>query len=517
MTVMIVDNDLWVLSGIKHLLESSDLGLEISCFDNAKEAISFAQDKRPSIVIADVEMPGCNGLDMCNLLKEIYEPTLVIISGYDRFQYAQQAITLGVVHYVLKPIQQTKFLNIIKEIIQDKISEEHSRFKQNEIMKAKFFLDIASGRLDSIAVKEYIGLIDERIASEGISLCLLHIENHALLINMMNKQGSISSHTYPAILTKSLGKCPDSASYYEITNGYFLFIVFGSGHSFVEWMESVLFIAEKNNCIASAGLSQQTHDSHKIGELYEQTVKALKLEFFHNSGKIYQYNHKDNSLLSQKNDLMCLHDHATRITQAISSRASYSPPDDAIEELFRAIRDLQYNQAEAVIFCQELLLLISMEFMHILERKPTFSHSMYDESLKSSRTLLDLRRRFEDCIEDLYKHIHEKLKNKSDSIKLVVDTMLQEDCGSACLDTVADKLNVHPTYLSILFKEAVGVNFKTYIMDYKINTAKQMLAFSEAPVYMISEKLGYMDPTYFSKIFKKMVGVTPGEYRHSHT
>lgn len=513
MSIMIVDNDVRVLSGIKRLLETSELNLNSYCFNNAKEAISFAITQKPQIVIADIQMPGCNGLEMCRQLKKVYDPTIVIISGYDRFRYAQQAIALGALHYVLKPIKQQQFLYIITNIIKQKDFDKQKKLKQIQIMEAKFFLDIASGRLNSIAVNEYISLVGDRIQLEGMTLCLLHIGNHAFLVNMEKRQTSILFDQYPIVLTKALKDCPKLASYYEISKGYFLFLIIGIQRPFLDWINSFLILSEQNNRFVSAGISHHTKNSTKLGELYEQTVKALKLEFFNACGRIYQYNEESHPLSSQKYDLMCLHKYATHITGVMSSLCPLSYPMDEILEVFEFIEKSNFNQTDAIIFCQELLLLVSMEFMHIMEKVPTFSRSLYDKFLESSRTLVELENRFEDCIKDLYQNIQKKIKTKSDSIKIVVNNMLQNDCSSVCLDTVADKLNLHPTYLSILFKENVGINFKTYVLDFKIETAKKLLTFSDAPIYEISKKLGYINPTYFSSIFKTYVGTTPSEYR----
>ncbi|HHU91136.1 MAG TPA: response regulator [Clostridiaceae bacterium] len=514
MLTMIVDNDHWVLSGISRLLETSDLDLEIHCFDNAQDAIAFALKHRPPLVIADVEMPGCNGLEMCNKLRNEYNPRLVIISAYDRFQYAQQAISLGVIHYVLKPIRQNEFLDVIRKAIEIIEIEDESKAKQTKIMETKFFLDIASGRMNSVAVDEYIQLIEPQIKSQSVSLCLMHIENHAMLVSMMQKNPMKTTSQNNYIIEEAIKECPTSVSFYEIRHGYYLFMIFGNHSKFIEWINGIFQLAKDNDCIASAGISQKTNDKAKFRDLYNQAVRALQREFTDGSGKVYYYSgNQSDYLVSKKYDLVHLHSYSTLITNSMVFSASFSCPNNEIDDLFDYIRKSNIKQNDACLFCKELLLLISMELMYIMESKPSEFHSLYEENLQSSRTLSELKTRFEACIEDIYKNIHKKMMTKSDSVKLVVDKMLRDDCGLVSLDTVADKLNIHPTYLSILFKETVGVNFKTYVLEYKINKAMQMLVTTDIPVYSISDKLGYMDVTHFSRVFKKQAGMTPGEYR----
>jgi len=516
MLAMVVDDNEWVLSGISRLLQATDLDLELQCFNNAQDALAFAVRFRPAFIIVDVEMPAGNGLEMCRRIMQEYSPKLIVISGHERFQYAQQAIALGAVRYLLKPIKQNELLHVVRQVVRMIEDEENARARHTEILESKFFLDLAAGRADSVAFEEYLRLIESRIRSQSAALCLLHIENHALLMNMMQKQPKTIVDDYRELFSDAFRKLPASVSHYEIRRGYFLFLVYGEPSPFEKWMNDLFQSARKHHCIASAGISERTNDPFKLCELYRQAVQALQREFSEGTGKIHRYRDAAaRSAISPKHDLVRLYDYSTRITNALSSPHSFKSLKEEIGDLFDYLRQSNFNQEEAGLFCQELFLLISTQFMHILERCPSTFRSLHEINLQSSRTIMELKARFEASVKDLYENIHYALITKSDSVKLVVDQMLQTDCASVSLETVAEKLNVHPTYLSILFKESVGVNFKNYVLEHKIKKAMQMLAATDMPVHAISEKLGYMDPMYFSKIFKKQTGMTPGEYRRS--
>lgn len=513
MLAMVVDDNDWILNGITSLLKSTDLDLEVHGFNNVQEALTFASQNRPPLVIADVEMPTGNGLEMCNKLMAEYSPKLIIISGHDRFQYAQQAIALRAVHYVLKPLKQDELLDIVRQVVMMIKNEEKSQWKHTQMMKEKFFMDLATGRGDS--TDEYLQLVGPKISTSSVSLCLLHIENHALLMKIVQGRESTSPEAFQAQFRDLLVKCPDSASYCEIRRGYYLFMVFGETSPFEKWLNSVFRVANANQCVASAGMSDKTNDPAKLADLYKQAVQALQKEFTDGSGKIHRFSHVQSA--AQKNDFVRLYDYSTRITNALASSNAFQLLHEEMDELFDHLRKSNVNQEEATLFCRELLLLISMQFMHMVESKTSMFHSLHEQSLKTSRTLAELKTGFAACLRDLHDNIHHTIKTKSDSVKLVVDNMLQSDCASVSLDSVAEKLNVHPTYLSILFKESVGVNFKDYVLEYKIKSAIQMLTATDRPVYSISDKLGYMDSLYFSKIFKKQTGMTPVEYRRLHS
>ena len=293
--------------------------MEIHCFDNAQDAIAFALKHRPPLVIADVEMPGCNGLEMCNKLRNEYNPRLVIISAYDRFQYAQQAISLGVIHYVLKPIRQNEFLDVIRKAIEIIEIEDESKAKQTKIMETKFFLDIASGRMNSVAVDEYIQLIEPQIKSQSVSLCLMHIENHAMLVSMMQKNPMKTTSQNNYIIEEAIKECPTSVSFYEIRHGYYLFMIFGNHSKFIEWINGIFQLAKDNDCIASAGI-KKTNDKAKFRDLYNQAVRLCRENLLTAAAKFITIPVINPIICFKKYDLVHLHSYSTLITNSMVFR-----------------------------------------------------------------------------------------------------------------------------------------------------------------------------------------------------
>lgn len=353
MKILVLDNDRWVLNGLYRLLEHLEKDLEITTFWSAGEALKYALTEEPMLVIVDVEMPEMSGLEFCHKVREHYNPHIIIISGYDKFQYAQEAIQIGVSNYVLKPINQQEFQNLVSLEL-EAIREEQRVKKQNrqEIQDPRKLLMIHS-------------YADEIIDVLSVSYCV-----------------------------KDAGPLIDRAF---------------------------------------AELGEQSCSLNEIGQFFDELLLLATVNFLAVAGQ------------QEETDKMKLPE--TRVSLC-----------GTIEEMQRAV--LEY-----------------LEFI---------------------------------CAA-----MQEQLIYKADAIRHVTDKMLNQDCANVSLDTVASALQIHRNYLSIMFKEKVGINFKDYVLNYKMRKAKQLLQDPSVKMSRIAEELGYMDVKNFSRAFKTYTGLCATDYRNS--
>lgn len=123
--IIIVDDEIWVTTGLRKMLENK--GYIVRTFNTTEEALQYVHEGgEVDIVISDINMPGSNGLDMCEQIRLLQDVEIVIISGYDQFEYAKRGINLRVADYILKPINQKSFLGTIEEL-SHKIEEKKKK------------------------------------------------------------------------------------------------------------------------------------------------------------------------------------------------------------------------------------------------------------------------------------------------------------------------------------------------------------------------------------------------------
>ncbi len=119
--IVIADDEITIRNGLKNLIKSYDLDLQIiAIVEDGKEAIKAIEEYRPEIILIDINMPFVNGLEVIEKARQIDKDSkIIIISGYDQFEYAQKALELGVYTYLLKPIDYRSFKNILEKAIED--------------------------------------------------------------------------------------------------------------------------------------------------------------------------------------------------------------------------------------------------------------------------------------------------------------------------------------------------------------------------------------------------------------
>ncbi len=127
--VLIADDEQIVLEGIKFVLEDIYDDVEVVAMANSgREAIEATRDFVPDIVLMDIKMPGINGIEAIEVIKKRHHETkFIIISAYEQFDYAKQAVELGVSHYILKPVIEMKLKTVMDKVKLEIIEERRSR------------------------------------------------------------------------------------------------------------------------------------------------------------------------------------------------------------------------------------------------------------------------------------------------------------------------------------------------------------------------------------------------------
>lgn len=127
MKILVIDDEKTVLQGLDKLVRTARPDDAVVCYDDPFAALRYAKQNNVDIVISDVQMPRMNGLELCRELKSVTDAKIIIISGYDDFDYAVSALQLGAVHYILKPIRQQLLLDTLEKTIQQQRMERSER------------------------------------------------------------------------------------------------------------------------------------------------------------------------------------------------------------------------------------------------------------------------------------------------------------------------------------------------------------------------------------------------------
>lgn len=524
--ILICDDEGIVQESLKFIIRKSfGSECEIESAKNGRAAIELAEIFRPDIIFMDIQMPGINGIEaMQEIQNENRNVIFIVISAYDKFEYSQRSIDVGVMAYLTKPMKKDTVTEVLRKALA-RVKERREKARHDLKVKEKLEAVvpiIESGFVYSVLLEEageeeqsaYRGLLDVDTAY-GYSMVLecgdelrkgvlsntvgagIRLQKHSIIFREIIREttGGISG----ALMANKvivLVPCREKEESYEER---------------VQKIDNIRVMLRK--------LEQQTELKFKAGigkvklwgevtESYKEALEAVRQGL----GKVT---------------------HAQDLSVGCIYEESY--PSELEKELFAAISggDEQRMRRHALEFMEwlhettkevnNIARLKAMEFVLFAEQT-AYRQGAVVYRLEDRREYLDIvmaLKSYEELtvwfIEKMSaacRHVAMKQQEKTDNVvEKAVEYIAGHFSGDLSLETVAQQVNISPYYLSRLFKEAEGINYIEYVTKLRIDYAKKELGFSPKSIKEICHESGYTDPNYFSRIFKKWTGLTPTEYR----
>jgi len=495
--VMVVEDSKPILRDIVKQIESIDKNLVVveTAF-NGKEALEKLKNNSIDILFTDIKMPRMNGLQLIEKAKEI-NPNLkcVIISGYDDFEYARQAMKLQVYDYILKPVDKKELEKIVSQLVkkieverkeefEKKLSEIviNNNYPDNFIFPIKMYQlaivrvglskrsNVAINRnllrslLERLELLKYVWIIETGFSSE--ILLLIDVEN----IKVMNIFKQLE------ILLKELIKVyPQvniilSSIYAEIKEIFYQYL------NLSNILSNIIVIGE------SKLFDQMTLKNLNFEKLIEE-AKCL--------GKKFKFIIENKQLSTFKRELLnCVENWEKNMYPIIFIRQFLTMIIDYLNNLFSSTYET------------EIFLDISYAVDKVLEGCYSYS---------------DIYGKIEDYLNKLSstKVLKKNNKKRSDELVDKIVSFLQANIyGNVTLQDVSDKFNISPSYINRLIRKKYSTSTMEYYMRLKIEEAKRLLSSSENVLIKdVAEGLGFSDQHYFSKVFKIYTGMCPTEFR----
>ena len=505
---VVVEDEVKVLEGVSALVEKlSPLYKVVGKAQNGRDGMALVEASSPDVVITDIKMPGMDGLDMLRALRAGgARCRFIILSGHADFQFAQEAIKLGSVDYLLKPVRVSDLKRTLEGV-----QEEMSRAGARTVPV-----------LDSYPLSQIL----YRAASENEPA-------HALFLDELRRRLG-GDHRFAALLLHSDHALPvtDRSVFADVVRG-----VLGRSRigthcivGFDEANEQLLLLADK----APGALGECVEQVwRQCGDrLGEQTVFCF--ESFNDAGRFpevfrelqevagWGISFPPGTLLSraliQETAFQKL-EYPLDIESALFQRISSGKLDGVEQDLDRLVRWLQRERYNCVDLRETMLSLLSTLLYAI--RK--VSYSVYAEISQME---------IDDCIRrtnsvEAYANILLNAVNqfrfynrglydcKNPVICNVLRIIEAEYNKNISLEIIAGRLNLTVEYLSTLFKREIGVRFTVFLTQYRIDRAKELMARPNTKIYLVAQQAGYNDTTYFCKVFKRVTGLSPKDYMNS--
>lgn len=519
--LLIVDDEKIVREAVTFIINKEFK--EVIEFDLAKsgrEAIEKCLSFNPDIVLMDIRMPGINGMEAINEIKKTKLNTVfIIVSAYEQFEYAKEAIRLGVNDYILKPIIKKNLVSTIENVLKKlTIEKDEKRAELENIENYQNLIPfIEHGFIYSILLGESYG---SRLAKYKE---LLGLSEAGGYIMILESKGNGNLTNFKEIL-----KHEGEQEYYKVIRDAFKY---------------------KSNCVIGPLMINRivAFISSNFNEEYAGRVKAYEIasyvvsklkdfsnEFELNIG-IGSYKTVNNISCSYEEALRALRYykdkgfvHIKDITALVDNISEY--PKDQENRLVEMIMNTD-GEAALSAFNKIYIWVLKnyndsykegkwrlMELMMIIDRI-SFDFGIKDENksylfdMNSIEGYLALESLCRERIVYITKNIRELQKRKTNRVIVDAKLFINENFSEELtLEEVSKVVCVSPQYFSRLFKEETSQNFIEYLTKVRINSAKELMKRSDLSIKEICFKTDYADPNYFSHIFKKTEKLTPSEY-----
>lgn len=533
--VFLVEDEMVIRRGIKNSIDWEKEGY-IFCGEASDGELAYPMiiKEKPDILITDIRMPFMDGLELCKLVKkELPNIIILILSGYDEFDYAKEAIRLGVTEYLLKPISSGKLLealNGVSESIRrekedkDLVRKYMEEMRENtEHEKQKFFEQMIAGNL-SMADALETGKKYEMNLSAGMYNLLLF---RFTLGKENRKSGELLGEAEYAI-----EKLTERLEYvFEFQRGVegWAFLLMADNEEQMservkELSKDLEEIMKNYSTIAYfGGIGQPVARLRELEESFREAERALAARFTMELNRIISV---EDIRMAQNvdtlDDIEITSFGEIEKTRTMLEKFLNNGAEDEIDEFVDVyINELPEENLKSVLMRQYIIMDAYIVMMSFCEKIEGIEGEMQaqSEELKNSMKTIQTLEEIKNYIRMLLKKIigvRDTISGRrySDIIEIAKDqirkTYMSDEIS---LNTIAAEVGMSPSYFSSIFSKEMGKTFVEYLTEIRMDRAKELLMCSSMKTSEIGYEVGYKDPHYFSYIFKKTQNCTPKEFR----
>ena len=528
--VFLAEDEFIIREGIKNNIDWQAHGYEF-CGEASDGELAFPliQKTRPDILITDIKMPFVDGLALSRLVKkELPETEIIILSGYEEFDYAKEAIQIGVARYLLKPINGETLLqeiDSVAEIILDKQKEKEIREKYQREMEENslrdqmnLFQHLVTGDCSMEELLSVADKLDLKIMAPWYSIVLLKIQSmkhdyeeySGSIVVVDERIAKLAEPEHVLIFDRALegraflfkADSEDELLAYqkeylgnvkEVLSGYVNLRYFGGIGTPVNRLREIpasfedashafahrYLVAE--SCILDSSLLMQEgaaeNEDFRISAVNPEQIDRTKMQEFLRTGDLDEVVYFVDEFFGKLDGGAM----KSRIFRQYITMDAYFSIVDFLKGLGLQKDEIEAPDQDSSILQDEKS---AMDYIvRIMEKALVLR-----EKKASSR--------YEDVV--------------SEVIHYIENNYAQEELS---LNLLASHVNFSPNHLSMIFSQQTGQTLIRYLTDYRMNRAKELLRCSSKKSSVISMEVGYKDPHYFSYLFKKTQGMTPTQYR----
>ena len=523
--VMIAEDEMLVRIGLKNSINWGELGMEvIADVSNGQAAWEVYNDQKPDLILTDIKMPIMDGLQLISKIRESDSKTkIIILTAFDEYNLLRKALQLGISDYILKlKMSIAEMESVLKKVqaemlaenihilsTQEKMKADTMYLKENAVKDYLFY-----GRYSEAEFAEVTNKLHFRINPERLVLCVIAIDKFEQMESKFkDNQGNLIRFSILNIINELLGGYLRGEVLHEKDEKFMLIFSFQDIVSEQKIYQNVQEIISHINNVTkkylnasiSCGISTINNGYSSLKQMYRECAAALEQRFILGNERFIQWQDigRDNILNNIRMKLEKMLQDSNQFNERYS------------KEIETGIKTLTQS---ASISKAEIQIMV-IRWIHW----PTVFLNVYMDDISSMA--LDFAGRIHKCSTldetlDMFKQFLSELKSSHAKKKYICKEIAEaakfiqlhyhQDIS---LQQAADYVELSPNHFSSLFKKNLELSFIEYLNRFRIDMAKDMLINTHLKSYEIAEKVGFMDYSYFSRVFKKVTGMRPNEFQ----
>ncbi|RDE27410.1 response regulator [Parageobacillus thermoglucosidasius] len=514
--VLLVDDDRIIRKSLATTVPWEKNGYElVGEASNGEEGLLLIDKYKPQVVISDIKMPFMDGLQMAQISKNRYPETKVILlTGYEDFKFAQEAIKVKAFDYLLKPIESSILLEKVKQATieweNEQISQEQ-KTKGIRFLKQKWLKKLLHHQGDKLEICSEMEKLGINLSDEYIVVCIIRLEDCI--------QRDIKEEELDNIYKICEGIMKSQGDVFDWDENEFILILQNQAREIVtqgieKLVEQVCFyIKQELGITVTAAIGQIYKGLTSIALSYFEARTTLEFRSITPQNRIL-YKPKNfspliDAQLNKIEDELLLKVKLGLVQETLliwNKFKSY-----LLEQPYISLHDIRLIAIKMVI----LLLREARKWSEKWEKCYRKDLVIYYYEIITLQNVHDILDKVAQVAHSLASYMEEKNNKEHESvvdkaIKYIEQYYSKEGLS---LNEVAQAIHVNPAYLSNMFKVKKGINFSDYLLELRMKKAMELLRKKDTKVYEVAEMVGYSNPQYFSVCFKKYTGVSPLDFK----
>lgn len=517
--VLLVDDEAYFRQGLKELIGWEQCGFTVMGeTDNGEDALDMILRDAPDVVVTDIRMPVMDGLGLIG--RAIQEHQLrtkfIIVSGYDEFKYAQQAVKYGVCDFLLKPIDEVAMEGTLLELRSKLEREAADAKRQRTLMSNDIIAALIKGEFTMAEAEEWHSVL-ELPPNGQLHYLIIELNDPDIQFEARSSEAGIDVRAWLNEAMEQLA--PGSPPLHTLQHRGRLGAVLADAvlpeHWSIERLAKMLQckLEQASGCPTCVYIGEAVSRLADLKHAYLSAKEAMRYKFMDDNRFVYAYRElrgiqpngmiMDNTWFVRLND--CIEENDER---AIAQ---------AVDEMFRQFRTGCYAP-EAVRTSLHRCMSEALATLHSMKvdtNSMTFKRPMlswYDRNV-TGPLLKELFGSFVlECSRLAAEQRKDFAKGGVQKVKSYIDANYASNIS---LKSIASRFYMNSVYLGQLFKRTYGTYFNDYVLQLRVNEAKRLLRLTDHRVYEIADKVGFNNVEYFVSQFEKLERMTPTEYRNS--